>query len=134
MYYIVSNDVFEGLPDEAKTAIKADSPYVSDEKDAARIENIAGIENEADLGDKMKFGAEDEYEADTDSKGNLKMGDSEKNAIKDFGMASKMGMAFVNKKHEGEGMMDEKKDMTEDGKKPSKIKKIKENKDVEEEQ
>lgn len=93
--WIIEKDLFEKLPEEAKTMISSDGTSVEDEGKMEEIEKIAGA-NEAveDLteSEPIRFGKEDEYEAKIGKDGDLEdMPESKKNEIKSFDDANEMG-------------------------------------------
>jgi hypothetical protein len=98
--YIINSDVFEKLPDEAKSVIEAEGKAVSDEDKISAIEKLAEVENdENNMDDDMsevKFGDEDEYSTRMDSEGRMEdMPESKKNSIKSFDDAHQRGYDLV---------------------------------------
>lgn len=92
--YIVKEETFEQLPDEAKQMIKENCAGVSDPEKQEAIEELAHEPKEDDM-EEMVYGDEGEYKTKMDKKGRFEMPESEKNSIKSFDDAADKGNALI---------------------------------------
>ena len=102
--YIINEELFEMLPDEAKTIVMEKGTSVSDPEVMEQIESLTVTEDmgDEDVGEELELGGGYEGESKIktrigDDGSMLDMEDEEKNKIKDFSDAGDKGMALMMK-------------------------------------
>jgi len=96
--FILKQELFNKLPEEARGMIRAEATSVEDEDTQEAIERLAGEKgsDDTDIGEALKYGPENEFEDKvTEDGGLVTLPESKKNSIKSFEEAADRGNSLI---------------------------------------